>query len=101
MPEAWVDIYLGGLISLSVVGILLLLRRMAKRSPDDTDRRVALRRKSLIRECLHLAIGAIAFALFRLGVLGGWAILILVAALLVILEYALPVCMKSGVKPAA
>jgi hypothetical protein len=101
MPEMWVNIYLGGLICLSVVGILLLLRRMAGRSPDGTGWRTALRRKSLIRECLHLAIGVVAFALFKLGVLGGWTVLGLVTALLVIVEYTLSALMKPGVERAA
>jgi hypothetical protein len=100
MSETWVNIYLWALIGLSVVGIFLLVLRPLSRlaaNPKSSDERVsALRRKSFIRECVHLAVGVMALALFKLGVLGGWAVVVIVSALLIGFEFVLPLMARAG-----
>ena len=104
MPETWVNIYLWALIGLSFVGILLLVFRPLSRifggSRSSADKVSALRRTNLVRECYHLAVGVIALAVFKLNILGGWAVIGLVTALLIGVEYFLPLLIKPGVRKA-
>jgi hypothetical protein len=104
MPETWVNIYLWALIGLSFVGIVLLvfcpLSRIFGKPKSSDDRLSALRRKSLIRECIHLAVGVMALALFKLGILGGWAVAGFVTGLLIGVEYVLPFLIKPSIRAA-
>ena len=97
MSDTLAQVYCYLLIGGGLLGLCLHAVQSFRRSPEsEYSRRRQLRRKSLIRECLHLVIGGVGLALFGFGVLGAWAVIIVGGALVIVIEYTLALLIKPG-----
>jgi hypothetical protein len=96
MPDILAKTYSYILIGSGLLGLCLHAIRASRRSAEsEYSRRHLLRRKSLFRECLHLVIGGVTLALFYIGLLGGWGVIVLGGTLLILVEFALALLIKT------
>lgn len=96
MPDLLAKIYIGLLIGSGLLGLLLHVLRVFRPSPESSyARRHMLRRKSLLRKCSYLAVGVTTLVLFSLGVLGGLGVLVVGGIILVLVEYASALLIKT------
>jgi hypothetical protein len=96
MPDILAKIYSYILISSGLLGLCLHAIQIFRHSPEsEYSRRRALRRKRLFRKCAYLVIGGGTLALLHFGLLGGWGAISLGGALLILVEYALALLIKS------